>query len=141
MSTDLSFVLNTDSKTTYSNKSFETPPCELFLSVEQLISPVMPNKGTSKRIPRPLNSFMIFRRNFNAGIVAVGDSKRDRNFVAKVSSQASKAWGKASPRVKKFFSVLAEEAKLGHQRLFPEYQYSPKKKKPPSSLFNKTNKA
>ncbi|CAG8434552.1 6972_t:CDS:1 [Ambispora gerdemannii] len=119
------FVINNCGETTYSNEVFEKHPCELFLSVDKLISTTNSNEELSKDIPRPLNSFMLFRRNFSAGIV---EENKDRTFVSKVSGKASKAWKEASPQVKGFFSALAEKAKLEHKIRYPAYKYNPKKK-------------
>ncbi|CAG8619626.1 3637_t:CDS:2 [Ambispora gerdemannii] len=75
-------------ETAYSNEAFEKPSCNLFLSIDQLISTADFNEETSKR-------------NFDANIV------ENSKFVSKFSGRASKA----SPWMKKFFSAFAEKAK------------------------------
>ncbi|CAG8448971.1 7459_t:CDS:1 [Ambispora gerdemannii] len=133
------FIVECGDTTTISNEDFTNHPCDLHLSVDELIASVNNENATNSHgePPRPNNSFLLFRRNFTAGIVGI---TRDQNFIAEVSILAAKAWKEATPRVKQFFGAMAEKAKTEHKRRFPGYRFNPKRqirKRSPKKVSSK----
>ncbi|CAG8596653.1 4754_t:CDS:1 [Ambispora leptoticha] len=120
MKTNFTFILDPSGQTSYQEEDFNNPPCALYLSIKELIKP----EESAEKIPRPLNSFMLFRRNYAASVQILN---RGRNFVPYVSTEASQAWECASKEVITFFTALAEKAKLEHKRRYPHYIFSPKR--------------
>ena len=98
--------------------NMENFPCKLNLKIEDLISSSEEKNG---RPPRPLNSFMIFRRNYMAGLV---DGPPDK----KLSSKITKAWVDMSGEIRDFFEFLSEIACKRHRELYPDYKFDPSKK-------------
>ncbi|KAJ7180872.1 hypothetical protein C8R46DRAFT_827606, partial [Mycena filopes] len=81
-------------------------------------------------IPRPPNSFIIFRtefarlhRNRNRGPRVRRDSIKD--LTRTVSAKAGDAWRQLSPAEKLHYKRLADIAKEKHAIEYPNYQYRP----------------
>ncbi|CAG8560372.1 3133_t:CDS:1 [Diversispora eburnea] len=117
----------------------KNPPYQLFLSIDELISPSK-NSRASKKFekkirgpPRPLNDYFIFRKNFEVYIRSQQNAISATN-VGNVSRFASCEWKKQPPTVKLFFKFLAEMAKNKHKEMFPGFKYNPKRHKKLSSL-------
>ncbi|KAF9414029.1 hypothetical protein BGZ94_000539 [Podila epigama] len=76
--------------------------------------------GSSKKIPRPPNSFLIYRKEHAtkyAGLVAT-----------ELSTKLAMAWKKESPERKAHYAALAEQAKQEHAIKFPGYKFTPAKR-------------
>jgi hypothetical protein len=74
----------------------------------------------AKKAPRPQNKYLLFRRNYSKGNPRpVGDS----------SQITSSLWKLTSEREKDFWKKLSIIAKEKHTLMFPDYKYSPDKKK------------
>lgn len=70
-----------------------------------------------KRIPRPPNSFMIYRREKatqHVGIIA-----------AELSTKLAKAWRNETPETRAHYVRLAEQAKAEHTLRYPTYKFTP----------------
>ncbi|CAG8793102.1 8842_t:CDS:2, partial [Dentiscutata erythropus] len=91
------------------------------LPIDQLIAPSINRRG--RQIPRPQNSFVLYRRNLNAVINNRNDIKSEFNFISK---EASINWSKESNEVKQLYELLADYAKQVHNLLYPDYSYKPK---------------
>ena len=76
--------------------------------------------------PRPPNSFIIYRREKHAEIIA--DSKNsntpNNNVISKI---VANMWRQESPEVKSLYSAKAEEEKRLHMIKYPDYKYKPRK--------------
>src|SRR4051812_34791620 len=94
------------------------------LSLYDLIIP-SENFRTGK-VPRPQNSYIIYRRDFQAKL-SLSDTSNSNATLDKVSKISSNTWKKEPREVKKFFVLLAECAKEVHKCIFPDYVYNPKK--------------
>ncbi|CAG8827875.1 40024_t:CDS:1 [Gigaspora margarita] len=106
-----------------------TVPYKLSLNVDDLINP----SKTSRRLkktkdpPRPQNSFVLFRRDFEVKYRLL---HKDEKIVSKkISSLAAKSWNIQPPSVKSFFKQLEFKAFNKHKEMFPDYRYQPNKKK------------
>jgi hypothetical protein len=91
------------------------------LSLFDLILPSV-NYRTDK-IPRPQNKYIIYRRDLCAKLALSNSTLTFVNF----SKFSSNNWKKESSEVKNIFDRLAEYAKVLHNRIYPNYKYSPKK--------------
>ncbi|CAG8688633.1 14011_t:CDS:1 [Dentiscutata erythropus] len=119
------------------------PPCELAIKRDELISPSVNSRNISNHIkdpknyknPRPLNSFMLFRKNYQAKLKSLGVKNTT---IGEVSSWASKIWEEQPTPVKNYFEIAAEAAKEIHKEKDPTYRYSPKKNRKTKS--NKISK-
>ncbi|KAF9127671.1 Casanova [Mortierella sp. GBA39] len=82
-------------------------------------SPSSPS-ASPERIPRPPNSFIIYRREHAIkypGLVA-----------ADLSAKIAHAWRNESPEVLEQYAELAELAKLKHKLQFPDWKFTPAKR-------------
>ncbi|KAK9767482.1 slightly ste11-like protein [Basidiobolus ranarum] len=89
-----------------------------------------------KKIPRPRNSFMIYRQNRRTEVVAQNPGIND----SQVSVILGEMWRKEDEEVKTFFRDLANEEKRTHSLKYPDYKYQPKRK-PKVSKKNTTDDA
>ncbi|TFK92453.1 hypothetical protein K466DRAFT_480545, partial [Polyporus arcularius HHB13444] len=80
-------------------------------------------KNTKGHIPRPPNSFIIFRS------VRCKEMKKDKSKPVKtqrlISAEISHQWRQLPEYVKDHWRYLAKLAKEEHERKFPGYQYKP----------------
>nr|CAG8626548.1 5040_t:CDS:2 [Entrophospora candida] len=88
------------------------PPCELYLPIEELITP----RNNHKNPPRPQNCFMLYRKNYNKSSDSIND-------VIKVSKDAGKAWNNESGEVRKYFKILENMSLEKHKLIYPNYEY------------------
>ena len=105
--------------------SLKKPSCTLYLTIEELTSPSLESRayknfdeGKTTIPPRPLNSFMIFRKNFQAGV---------NIHVKDTAKKVQESWNEVSSEVRCFFELLSKMAREKHLEKFPDYKYSPKK--------------
>ncbi|CAG8492368.1 23855_t:CDS:1 [Dentiscutata erythropus] len=107
------------------------PPYELTIKRDELISPSINsrsalnhNKDPEKyKKPRPLNSFMLFRKNYQAELKSLGVNIKNGEFL----SLASKIWEEQPYPVKNYFEIAAKAADEIHKGKNPSYRYSSKK--------------
>jgi len=77
-------------------------------------------------IPRPSNSFMLYRREKHSEIIKQyqGQKALNNNVISKI---VATMWKQESPEVRLKFANLAEEEKRAHMLRHPNYKYQPKK--------------
>ena len=78
-------------------------------------------------IPRPMNSFMLYRAAYTERIQELGRDNGTRSNQV-VSSVAGESWRMETEEVKREFAELAELYKKMHKEAFPEYKYQPAQK-------------
>lgn len=83
------------------------------------------------RPPRPLNAFFLYRRKFQKVVRRVVPDHRD---VSKIIGQR---WRLLDETEKKYWKVKAEEAKVLHADLYPEYRYRPVRGREKATRKNK----
>jgi hypothetical protein len=89
----------------------------------------------SAGIPRPCNSFILFRRKYSqehskqAGSTTEDDEKS-------LSRRAGDAWNALSPSEKRPWVILAKKEKEEHERKYPNYRFRPAKR--PTNKAGKT---
>ncbi|CAG8545453.1 1164_t:CDS:1 [Paraglomus brasilianum] len=111
------------------HRQFPKPPTTL--SIEELIESA--KKPRSKSIPRPQNSFMLYRKDVSArSMIAstnTGTNTGGSRGIAKNSEIASKEWKKVVNDKKQhdFWKCLYEIVNYKHQIMYPKYKYQPKK--------------
>ncbi|CAI2163816.1 18858_t:CDS:1 [Funneliformis geosporum] len=92
------------------------------LPIKTLISPKA--KPRRSNIPRPLNSFLIYRRDYQARL-----SKEAGRILPKVSQEAGALWKSEKDEVRNLYEKIADLAGEVHKLLFPNYEYRPNKSK------------
>ncbi|PKY13445.1 hypothetical protein RhiirB3_307076, partial [Rhizophagus irregularis] len=72
-------------------------------------------------IPRPKNSFIIFRNDYSARIKAQCSNMT----VSKISGIVSQAWKNQPTSVLQFFEILSMVSYQRHKIMYPDYKYAP----------------
>ncbi|KAG1147471.1 hypothetical protein G6F37_004054 [Rhizopus arrhizus] len=92
--------------------------------------------SSSNKVPRPMNSFMIYRLEKQQEIVkeCPGANHRD------ISKVIAKWWKEMADEEKEHYRQKAELARQEHHRLYPNYKYSPKKKVKNTRAYKKRPK-
>ncbi|KAG2176431.1 hypothetical protein INT43_005671 [Umbelopsis isabellina] len=78
-----------------------------------------------KRIPRPSNCFIAYRMAIREKVIA-GNPKMNGK---EISQLAGKMWRSEPEYVKDHFKAIAEKLKAEHTSKYPNYSYSPRKRK------------
>ncbi|KAG1460229.1 hypothetical protein G6F46_005691 [Rhizopus delemar] len=89
--------------------------------------------STSTKVVRPMNSFMIYRLEKQHEIVkeCPGANHRD------ISKIVAKWWKEMPDEEKEPYRQKAERAKEEHQRLYPDYKFSPQKRTRKTRVYRK----
>ncbi|OJT14299.1 Sporulation minus regulator 2 [Trametes pubescens] len=87
---------------------------------------------TEPHIRRPLNAFMLYRRDFNDRLKETGDRPFQQNLLSKTVGEQ---WNKEPDDVKEHYKELAMAEQEKHRRKYPGYKFKPVQKK------DKKNKA
>ena len=84
------------------------------------------DKSSRNAIPRPSNSFILYRREKHAEIMAQykGAKALNNNVISKI---VASMWKQESSEIKSFYSGKAEEEKRLHMLKYPDYKYRPRK--------------
>ncbi|RIA81943.1 hypothetical protein C1645_809841 [Glomus cerebriforme] len=106
---------------------------QILVPIEKLLCPK--KKSRSGNIPRPQNSFVIYRRDFMTKLESDcgHEVSSDLSFVSK---KASKWWASESPEVKNIYQIIADLARKVHNRTYPEYVFQPKKRRATKYMLN-----
>jgi hypothetical protein len=99
-------------------------PYNLTLSLEELLIPKIKNGG---KIPRPLNSWLLFLKDYTA-MIKLQPENNKKHRIQDISTMASKSWSNQPPPVKQFFEILSVSAKKAHGLLFPNYKFRPERR-------------
>ncbi|CAG8652725.1 hypothetical protein C2G38_2251410 [Gigaspora rosea] len=99
------------------------PPYHLSLSLDILLAP---SRKSPTHLPRPQNSFVLFRKDYNARMRLLNGNNPETLRAGSISSNAKIEWNRQPAAVKNFFKVLAKEADKRHKKMFPHYKYQPK---------------
>ncbi|TCD67987.1 hypothetical protein EIP91_011656 [Steccherinum ochraceum] len=83
-------------------------------------------------VPRPPNSFMIFRREFSIKHAAQNEGQEPVP-EKHLSKRAGEAWAQLPDEQRAHYKELAEIARKEHARLYPDYRYKPQRRKSSSS--------
>lgn len=75
-------------------------------------------------IPRPMNSFMLYRRAYKERIKKWGQ-QGDNNQM--ISSVAGISWNMEPPAIKDYYTKIANLEKENHAKAFPDYKFTPNK--------------
>ncbi|KAF9960723.1 Casanova [Mortierella alpina] len=100
-----------------------SPKCTSSVNYSNADSSVSRNVESSskpKKIPRPPNSFLIYRKEHAAryaGLVAT-----------ELSTKLAQAWKKETPERRNHYAMLAEKAKQDHAIKYPNYKFTPMKR-------------
>ncbi|CAG8511728.1 7437_t:CDS:1 [Scutellospora calospora] len=105
---------------TYFNRLIANPPYPFVLSMDDL-KPKLKDPP-----PRPQNSFMLFRNNFNK--LHRNEFRSEGLKAEDISKEAKSDWANQPAEVKNFFKLLAKEASRLHKQIYPSYKYNPKNK-------------
>jgi hypothetical protein len=80
-------------------------------------------KNKKKKIPRPANSFILYRRHYQSQIQKNNPGISNNE----VSKTLGEMWKTASPQERARFASMAQQAKYAHQEMYPDYKYRPRK--------------
>ncbi|KAF5377093.1 hypothetical protein D9615_010554 [Tricholomella constricta] len=86
------------------------------------------SKSTSDRVPRPPNSFMLYRADQLTNLPPLPPGRSNAWTQPEISGMASKSWKSATPEVKAYWKERADAAKVTHELLYPDYRYQPTRK-------------
>ncbi|ERF75012.1 hypothetical protein EPUS_08057 [Endocarpon pusillum Z07020] len=75
------------------------------------------------KIPRPPNAFILYRQAHHP-IIKAENPGFHNNDISKV---LGKQWKEESPAVRQMFKAKALERKAEHSKMYPDYQYAPRK--------------
>lgn len=96
-----------------------------------LIDPqrLQPTDRIQKRPPRPLNSFMLYRKAFRQklSLSKLGIPNKE------ISKLAAMMWNEEEEQVRCYYERMAEEEKLKHSQAHPGYKYCPRPKRKKST--------
>ncbi|CAG8501388.1 3153_t:CDS:2 [Paraglomus brasilianum] len=126
-------LFQADQETEEDRRIQENPPYKLTLTEEALFAPGK-RKSVSK-IPRPLNRFLLFRRDFEARYRAENQNRQlDAAFLAPM---AKDAWKLLSDEGKHYFMLLQKKGARKHREKYPDYKYAPRRtgRKPRKNRF------
>ncbi|CAG8682893.1 13550_t:CDS:1, partial [Funneliformis caledonium] len=102
--------------------------------ISELITP-KEKKRNNNKVPRPPNCFIIFRNYFV--ITNKDQCDQEKISMRMISTLASEAWKSLSPDSKSFFRTLADMYLQNHKIKYPDYKFSPKKKRSSKSSAKK----
>ncbi|KAF0559086.1 MATA-HMG [Gigaspora margarita] len=131
-----SFYQNSLNNDFFGNSSYE-----LTLGIEELISPpqntrcAVKHRKNKSSPPRPLNKFLLFRRDF---IAKQKENGRTMN-IEDMSRLASYEWGNLTDDARRYFEILEQMAKDKHREMYKGYSYCPKKNKGKESKSKRKN--
>ncbi|KAF5376517.1 hypothetical protein D9615_008570 [Tricholomella constricta] len=86
------------------------------------------SKSTSDHVPRPLNSFMLYRADQLTDLPPLPPGRSNAWTQPEISGIVSKRWQIATSEVKAYWKARADVAKVTHAQLYPGYRYQPKRK-------------
>ncbi|CAG8482803.1 22611_t:CDS:1 [Dentiscutata erythropus] len=104
-------------------QQISNPPYHLTLSLNLLLAP---SRKSPTHLPRPQNSFVLFRKDYNTKMRQLNRNSSNKLSAKIISENAKVEWSRQPPTVKNFFKVLAKEADKRHKEMFPHYKYQPK---------------
>ncbi|CAG8732236.1 9944_t:CDS:1 [Racocetra fulgida] len=99
------------------------PPYYLVLPLDILLAP---SRRSLTHLPRPQNSFLLFRKDYNERMRLLNHNKSKKLNAKMISKNAKLEWNRQPPIVKNFFKVLEREADKRHKQMYPNYKYQPK---------------
>ena len=82
-----------------------------------------------QKIGRPPNSFLLFRRDFQAREAKKLPANSKRPTCASWSSKASAAWRELDAATRKRWGDIAATEKALHAQLYPDYKFKPNKRR------------
>ncbi|KUJ06235.1 uncharacterized protein LY89DRAFT_603653 [Mollisia scopiformis] len=97
--------------------NFQPPP------IAPAVPPTPANRGNNGRIPRPPNSWILYRSANHAKVKAANPDKSNNEISGIISSM----WCDESLNVRQHYAKLAEIAKKNHKVAHPDWNYKPRK--------------
>ncbi|CAG8531787.1 12825_t:CDS:1 [Ambispora gerdemannii] len=102
-------------------------PYNLTLTIEELTKPSAKKHENPGKPPRPQNSWIIFRKDYEANIRLLNPDVKQN--VIHTAKGCSVKWKSQSIEVKNFFKILEKIACKNHEQIYPNYKYRPKNAK------------
>ncbi|KAG9295115.1 hypothetical protein G9A89_006096 [Geosiphon pyriformis] len=112
-------ITNTNTNTNTNTTMLDT--------LQQPLSPRVTKRRRNRETPpRPLNSFMIYRREYQKRI-----KEEHPNILlselSRISKSAADRWANESQQIKQLYAEKAKAEKEAHMKLYPNYVYSPRR--------------
>ncbi|OLY79368.1 Silenced mating-type M-specific polypeptide Mc [Smittium mucronatum] len=123
-SDDLKYILSQTSPSSNSQKSS-------VMESDHLKKSKLPK---NKRTPRPPNAFILYRKDKQEGVIKMNSGVSNKE----ISCIIGKMWRKESEEVRNEYKERAENEKIKHQKLYPNYKYQPRKSKKVSKADSET---
>ncbi|CAG8635093.1 2614_t:CDS:1, partial [Ambispora gerdemannii] len=98
-------------------------PYQLTLSIEELTKAAVKKRGNSDIPPRPQNSWIIFRRDYEAYLRLCNQHVKQN--VKETAKECSLKWQNLSSEAKHFFKILEKIAFENYKRIYPNYKFKP----------------
>ncbi|CAG8479152.1 1758_t:CDS:1 [Paraglomus occultum] len=120
------------------------PPYMLTQSLDALLDPNQRQRKRDKDSttpPRPKNSWIIFRKDFESLLRALYPD--ECYSIQTISKLAGEIWKDLPDVVKQYFDVLAKLARQRHKDAYPNYTYKPRQRRQARRanwLFKEVNK-
>ncbi|CAG8453342.1 9980_t:CDS:1 [Acaulospora morrowiae] len=96
------------------------------MTTQPLSSRVSKRRRNRDTPPRPLNSFMIYRREYQKMI-----KEQNPNILlselSRISKSAADKWANEPPSIKQIYAEKARAEKEQHMKLYPNYVYCPRR--------------
>ncbi|CAG8561565.1 1819_t:CDS:1, partial [Ambispora gerdemannii] len=102
-------------------------PYRLTLTIDELTKSAVRKYHDFDKSPRPQNSWIIFRRDYEAYLRLC--DRYAKSTIIETAKECSSRWKKLSSEVKDFFKILERIACENHKRVYPDYKYKPKNPK------------
>ncbi|CAG8478666.1 6739_t:CDS:1 [Paraglomus occultum] len=114
-----------DNLTLTEQELFRNPPCTLTMPIDNILNHRSKKcrNGSEKKHPRPLNSYILFRRNLENQIRTQNPGRK--HTLKEISKIAGKSWKTQPDKVKRYFHVLAKLSSYRHKAVYPDYTYNP----------------
>ncbi|CAG8464759.1 13487_t:CDS:1 [Ambispora gerdemannii] len=103
------------------------PPYDLTLTIEELTKPAKKKRDNSDKPPRPQNSWIIFRKDYEANLRLRSPGVKQE--IKHTAKECSLMWKSQPSEVKHFFKTLGKMAYENHKHIYPNYKYKPKNAK------------
>ncbi|RHZ35328.1 hypothetical protein [endosymbiont GvMRE of Glomus versiforme] len=101
----------------------------LSLQIEELVYSIPKlDKKNKVMVPRPLNTFIIYRRIFQAKFIQT-HGRKTASKVGHISKMASMGWKQEKEDIKNIYAFMASLSIKVHKKVYPYYAYKPRKYK------------
>lgn len=103
-------------------KQMDTPVEDIAMWVRRSASERHSEVAPGQKVPRPMNSFMLYRKAYAAVTKQWSANTKNNQIVSVVTGRS---WRLESKELRAYFTVLAKAESDAHARVWPDYKYCP----------------